>query len=178
MSHLWQDTVLLFQNINPLAAIFLLAGVGLLIFEIFTPGFHAPGLTGLLLVVLGMVLGAKSLFDAVLLLAIILVLLIIAFIAAVLSASRGRLYRSPLVLKAQQSRTEGYLSADDMRYLIGRQGQASSMLRPAGTGEFDGVRLDVVADGQVVERGRPIEITAVEGRRIVVREVRAELKDI
>ena len=178
MNHLWQDTMLLLSTINPLAAICLLLGVGLLIFEIFTPGLHAPGLVGLVLVIIGMVLGAHSLFQAVLLLVIILVLLTAAFILAMHSAARGRLYRSPLILKAQQSRSEGYLSAEDMRYLIGRRGIAGTMLRPAGTGDFDGVRLDVVAEGQVVERGQPIEIIAVEGRRIVVRAKRAETENI
>ena len=43
------------------------------------------------------------------------------------------------------------------------------MLRPAGIGDFDGVRLNVVTEGGFIEQGTRIEIVRVEGGRIVVR---------
>jgi membrane-bound ClpP family serine protease len=42
------------------------------------------------------------------------------------------------------------------------------MLRPAGIGQFDGVRLDVVTKGAYIEEEADIKITEVVGRRIVV----------
>ena len=44
-------------------------------------------------------------------------------------------------------------------------------LRPAGIAEFDGVKLNVVSDGDFVAAQRPIRVERVEGNRIVVREI-------
>ena len=176
MSHIWYDFGVFFAGIGWPAAVCLFLGMGLLIFEMFTPGFHAPGLAGIVLVILGIVLVAsKSLEQALILLLAILVILGAVFILALHSASKGRLYRSPLVLKTEQKSTDGYLSVSDMKYLVGRRGVAATMLRPAGTGDFDGVRLDVVTESEFMAKGTPIEITAVQGRRIVVRSATSSL---
>jgi membrane-bound serine protease (ClpP class) len=53
--------------------------------------------------------------------------------------------------------------------LMGRYGTALSDLRPAGTADLEGERVDVVADGEFITRGTQLEVVRVEGRRIVVR---------
>lgn len=58
----------------------------------------------------------------------------------------------------------------DLRWL-GRQGRASSVLRPAGIAEIDGERVDVVSDGELIEPGTRIEVMHVDGNRIVVRRL-------
>lgn len=60
----------------------------------------------------------------------------------------------------------------DLRWL-GKQGLAASPLRPAGFAEIEGERVDVVADGVLIEAGERIEVVRVDGNRIVVRRVRA-----
>lgn len=55
--------------------------------------------------------------------------------------------------------------------LIGREGIAQTVLRPSGIGQIDGKRLDVVAESDMIERGSPIRVVAVEGNRIVVRKI-------
>jgi len=54
---------------------------------------------------------------------------------------------------------------------VGQEGVALTVLRPAGTGEFAGRRLDIVTDGDFIERGTKIKIIRTEGRRIVVEPV-------
>lgn len=169
----WQDAANILLGINPWFLVLLVIGLGLLIFEIFTPGFHIPGAVGIVLIILAVALTAHTLTQAVMLIALVVVILSVAFILALRSASRGRLYRSPLVLKDQQKKAHGYLSVDDMHYLIGKTGMAGSLLRPAGVGEFDGVRLDVVTESEYIQKDTPIEIIAVHGRRIVVRAVKS-----
>ena len=100
---------------------------------------------------------------------VILVILTVAFIIVLLSATKGALSRSPLVNKQRFSREEGYLSVQDMDYFAGHHGVATTVLRPTGTGDFDGVKLDVVTEGEFIERGTEITVVRVEGRRIVVR---------
>jgi membrane-bound serine protease (ClpP class) len=74
-----------------------------------------------------------------------------------------------LVLDAGIPANLGYVSAPehDSR-LLGRTGTALSPLRPAGIATIDGVRVDVVSDGGFIDAGTPIEVTRVEGNRVVV----------
>jgi membrane-bound serine protease (ClpP class) len=53
--------------------------------------------------------------------------------------------------------------------LLGRYGTALSDLRPAGTADLEGERVDVVSDGEFITRGSLLEVIRVEGRRIVVK---------
>ncbi|MBL8694284.1 MAG: hypothetical protein JNJ88_09330 [Planctomycetes bacterium] len=57
----------------------------------------------------------------------------------------------------------------ETRDLLGRSGRAMSVLRPAGVAEVDGRRIDCVADGELLEPGTPIVVTALDGNRVVVR---------
>ena len=57
--------------------------------------------------------------------------------------------------------------------LLERTGTALTPLRPAGTAVIDGKRVDVVTEGQMIERGTPVRVIAVEGLRVVVREFNA-----
>ena len=57
--------------------------------------------------------------------------------------------------------------------LLERTGEALTPLRPAGTAVIDGKRVDVVTEGQMIERGTPVRVIAVEGLRVVVREFSA-----
>jgi membrane-bound serine protease (ClpP class) len=54
--------------------------------------------------------------------------------------------------------------------LLEKTGTALTPLRPAGTAVIDGKRVDVVTEGQMIERGTPVRVIAVEGMRVVVRE--------
>jgi len=58
--------------------------------------------------------------------------------------------------------------------LIGRRGTAVTPLRPAGTAMFDGQRIDVVTEATFTPQGAAIEVTGVEGNRVIVRQVAAE----
>lgn len=56
----------------------------------------------------------------------------------------------------------GSAPESDIRWL-GRQGRASSVLRPAGIAEINGKRVDVVSDGELIEPGTRIEVIQVDG---------------
>ncbi|WML34888.1 NfeD family protein [Clostridium sp. OS1-26] len=49
-------------------------------------------------------------------------------------------------------------------------GTTLTILRPAGIADVNGIKLDVVSEGEFISKDRKIEIIKVEGRRIVVRE--------
>ena len=152
------------------SAVCVLLGMILIIVEVFLPGFGLPGIGGIVLVGAGVVMVGMH-FGS--LTAVGTLLVIIAVLAVLVSwvlrqASRGGGKRSDLFL---QERDDLRTQQEDMKVLVGKSGTTTSVLRPAGIGDFDGVRLNVVTEGGFIEKDMPLEIVRVDGSRIVVRPV-------
>lgn len=148
-------------------------GLGLLIVEVFMPGFGLPGISGIALEIVSIVLtylrhGGLAALGMTL---IILACVAVAISLALRSANKGRLSKSPVILTETESTAEGYVASKDMEVFLGREGRTKTVLRPSGMAEFDGVKLDVVADGEYIPKDVPVRVDHVEGARIVVRRV-------
>ena len=76
-----------------------------------------------------------------------------------------------LVLTDAISTEDGYVASESRLELIGKKLQAYTDLRPAGVAVFGDEKLDVVTDGDFIEKGNEIEIIRVEGMRIVVKKI-------
>lgn len=55
------------------------------------------------------------------------------------------------------------------QHLVGKQGVATTPLIPSGKARFEGQLVDVTAEGEVIERGQEVVVTAVHGNRVVVK---------
>jgi membrane-bound serine protease (ClpP class) len=53
---------------------------------------------------------------------------------------------------------------------VGQIGEALSLLRPAGKARFGDAVVDVVAEGEFIDKGMKIKIIEIHGNRVVVRE--------
>ena len=159
------------EGIETIQAVLFILGLLLLIVEAFMPGFGIAGITGLVLLVAGIIMTARTVFEAFVM--VMILLLIVALLAFVIlrSAKKGTLSRK-LILWSAAKHENGFSASADTTSLTGREGVAVTILRPAGTGEFDGQRLDVVSEGAFIERGAQIKIIRTEGRRIVVEPVK------
>lgn len=145
----------------------LLLGAGLIIVEVFLPGFGLPGISGIVLVGVGTILAGMH-FGA--LVAVGILLVIIAVLAVLISwvlrsAASGSMSASELFLHEK----DAIGAQTDMQAFVGKRGRTMSVLRPAGISDFDGVRLNVVTEGGFIDNGTDVEIIRVEGSRIVVR---------
>ena len=67
----------------------------------------------------------------------------------------------------------GYTGAQ-MQYkdLVGQEGVALTALRPAGMARFGEKKVDVVSEGEVIDRDSRVRVVEVKGNRVVVRAVR------
>lgn len=152
------------------ALVMLIVGYVLLVVEMYVPGFGLPGVSGIILMTIGVIAMQPTPLQALILVLVCVLLLGVAFSVAMHSISRGRLSRSRLVLnEALGEKKEN--PEEEMRYFIGKTGTTHTALRPAGIAEFDGVKLNVVSDGDFVGAQRAIRVERVEGNRIVVREI-------
>lgn len=155
-------------------------GVVLLLAEVFViPGFGVAGVGGLILVVgslfaalvgnVGLAFpSSEAMASAVATLAVTLVLLV------VLGFSLGRYLPkserfSRLVLAPELSSVSGYVSADTTDRLSGRRGVTLTPLRPSGSADIDGERIDVIASSEFIPAGTPVEVVRVRGSRVEVR---------
>jgi membrane-bound serine protease (ClpP class) len=154
-------------------------GVLLLALEVFViPGVTVAGIGGVVALVagLGMTLVGAGATVSVILTALgrvaISILLAMAGALAFVRVLPRLPFGRRLVLEAGMPADRGYVSAPESdRQWLGRSGTALSPLRPAGIAEFDGARVDVVSDGGFIDAGSAIEVTRVEGNRIVVRRL-------
>lgn len=150
----------------------LVVGIGLLILEVFLPGFGLPGISGVVLMIASVALVWIN-YGAVAGLVVAvgaLALAGLAITASLRSASKGKLSNSALVLP--ELGMDGMDASAEMNELIGKTGVTDSVLRPAGIVEFDGVRLNVVSEGGYIEKGAAVRVEKIEGNRIVVRKLK------
>lgn len=154
-----------------------IAGLILIATEIFIiPGFGIAGISGILLVVASLFLslvGGRPFLDfdiismAIIQLAgaitgaFILILLLAKFLPKSTVFNR-------LVLSTATAADRGYVSNPDFKSLLGMEGIALTTLRPAGTAEIDGQKVDVVADSEYIKNGTKIKVIKTEGMRVVV----------
>ena len=59
----------------------------------------------------------------------------------------------------------------DFTNLVGTRGTTTTQLTPGGKARFGDVLVDVMADGEVIDRGAAIEVVEVRGSRVLVKEV-------
>ena len=155
------------EGIETLQAVLFIIGLLLLIAEMFMPGFGIAGGTGLVMLIIGIILTAGSPFEAMVMVIILLVLVAAVLLVILRSAKKGKLAKK-LILWSAAKHEEGFSTSADTSAWAGKEGIALTVLRPAGTGEFDGQRLDVVSEGSFIKKGTKIIIVQAEGRRIVV----------
>ena len=139
-------------------------------FEIFYPGFGFFGISGLILLVLGIVFTAKTFLDAIIMIIILLIVLVAALFIFVKFASKGRITRR-IILPDKLDSKSGFDSTKNQKELIGMEGISLSILRPSGTAQFNDGKYDVVSQGEFIAKGTNIKIIDVEGRRIIVGKI-------
>ena len=153
--------------LNFLWLILLIIGFVLAVVEMYVPGFGFPGIAGGVCLLGGIALYAKDDIVAWLVMTVIVVSLLgIALSISIRSATKGRISRSKLVLNEV---SVSDVTENDLSYYVGKTGRAATVLRPAGMGEFDGVKLNVQSDGEFIAEGDALIVARVEGNRIFVR---------
>jgi membrane-bound serine protease (ClpP class) len=157
-------------------------GLALLVVEFFViPGTSVAGFAGVLALVagLGMTLVGAGASASMIVTALgrvaLSLLLALAGALALLRVLPALPFGRRLILQTGMGAEAGYVSTPEAdRQWLGRRGTAVSPLRPAGIADIDNARVDVVSDGEFVDAGSPIQVTRVDGNRIVVRRVHTE----
>lgn len=142
----------------------LVLGLILLFAEVaIVPGFGVAGILGVLALgagavaawtELGPVWGGVTAFAS-----------LIAAVVMLIWLPRSRAGRK-MVLEHSQAEAA---SQEDRTGLVGRRGVTVTPLRPIGRVRFGSDEVDVITEGEYIDSNQEVEVTIVEGARVVVR---------
>ena len=161
----------LFTEMNAWAIALFALGVIFCAIEMCTPGVGFFGISGIVLVVAGIVVRMVCGGDVYMLLYMVLfaiVLFVVMFVVASLLIRKSKLGKTAIFdvgTAVPEDKTEG---TRDYSYLMGHTGKATSLLRPGGKAVIDGESVDVVARDGFIESDSDVTVVLVGGQRIVV----------
>jgi membrane-bound serine protease (ClpP class) len=149
-------------------------GIVLMLVEAFMPGFGVFGVSGLISTIIAIILAAVSIKTGMLMLVISLVLAVVfSYFSFRFFEKRGALRH--IILSEEERADLGYVAPLNQKDLLDQKGVALTALRPSGAALIDGRRIDVVSDGAYIAQGAALVVERVEGVRVIVRQVEAEL---
>ncbi|MDE7007339.1 MAG: serine protease [Lachnospiraceae bacterium] len=148
--------------------ILLIAGFVLAGIEMVVPGFGAPGICGIICLVAGVFLTADSVEAGIFITVVVIVILGI-LMTVIMGFLSQKKFRSPIVLD-EDLKAGVPINSSDLEYLIRKEGKASTDLKPAGKGNFEGIELDIFSEGPYIKKGTSIVISRINENRLMVKE--------
>jgi len=177
---LFFGTSYILQLASVIEILMFIIGVALILLEIFViPGFGIAGVSGIILVFASLffsLIGGDPFLDfemvsnAIIQLSVSLVAAVILIIILA-KFLPGTTIFNKFILAVEEKKDAGFVSHSTTDELVGKEGVAITTLRPAGTAKIDGNRVDVVSESEYIEKGQKIKVIAVEGIRVVVKEI-------
>lgn len=153
---------------NVLPILMMVLGFGLLVLEIFLPGFGVAGISGAVLLIAGIVFTAESLIQGLIISLVAAVLLGVAFTFAMRAGANGKILNKKLVLNAVATKP---VKENPLDYYIGREGRAVTPLNPVGSCEIEGARISVLSDEGFIEAEAAVTVVRVEGKQMYVKRI-------
>lgn len=156
------------NTVMVIGIILLIAGFILVGIEMVVPGFGVPGISGIICLVAGVFLTADTIEEGIFITVVVIVILgiLMTIIMGFLSQKK---FRSPIVLD-EDLKAGAPINSSDLDYLLQKEGRATTDLKPAGKGDFEGIELDIFSEGPYIKKGSPIVISRINENRLMVKE--------
>ena len=156
------------NTVMVIGIILLIAGFVLVGVEMVVPGFGLPGIAGIICLIAGVLLTADSVETGIFITVVVIVILgiLMTIIMGFLSQKK---FKSPIILD-EDLKAGAPINSSDLNYLLQKEGTASTDLKPAGKGDFEGIELDIFSEGPYIKKGSPIVISRISQNRLMVRE--------
>ena len=155
------------ETMEIIGILLLIAGFVLVGVEMAMPGFGAPGLSGIVCLIAGIICNADSFEQGLTITIIVVVVLAVMLTISMLVLKK---VTPPIVLEESLRPEKEHLSSQDLNYLVGREGVASTDLRPSGKCKIDGVEFDVLTEGSYIVKGTCVVIRNIRRNTIIVTE--------
>lgn len=154
--------------------ILLLIGASLILVEAFIPGFGVFGISGIIILILGIIFVSPSIYYAIAIISIIFAVL--AIIVALISKKipKGSLYRT-LFLRTNLTDEEGFLSSKENNNHIGEIMTVDTFLRPSGKVKKEDSVYDAISEGEFIEKGEKVKVVGNKGYILLVKRADNQL---
>lgn len=152
-----------------IVVLLIVIGVGLIAVDFYLPGF-VLGSVGVVLMLLALLVckAAYGLTAALVLLPVELVVGVGMAYVAIKYVPQTRAGKKLILGHTQEGmRAQTQRGAE----LVGREGVAQTVLRPAGMAVVDGKRLDVKAESGMIAAGSAVRVVAVQDNNVIVRKI-------
>ncbi|MFL6517368.1 MAG: NfeD family protein [Bacillus sp. (in: firmicutes)] len=146
------------------------AGLLLIFLEFFLPG-AVSGTLGVAALILSLFLAGEDAIQIGVSILIAIFLSVLVFFIMIKIFGKRLVLFNKMVLSDSARKEDGYVSNINRTDLLGKEGIALTILRPAGTMIINNERIDVVSEGGFIEQNAIVKVIKVEGARIVVREL-------
>ena len=157
-------------ELNIFILLLFIGAIILIVLEMFVPG-GILGIVGII-TLLGAIIFINEETKNIAFIMIISAFLSIAlYIINTKVLGRRLLFLNRFILNDAITTEDGYVAKQSELHLIGEVLEAYTDLRPAGTAVLNNSKLDVVTEGDFIEKGQKIEVIRVEGMRVVVRKL-------
>lgn len=148
-------------------AVFIL-GIVLLLAEMFVSGFGFLGAAGLVFVAFSIVLSAETAAQGLATLGWSLLIAIALIAGSFPLLKRSTLWKR-LVLDTTEAKDKGYVGPPDVSIYIGQTGFAVTPLRPSGTVELDGLRVDALTEGSYIAAETQVTVIGISSGSVIVK---------
>jgi membrane-bound ClpP family serine protease len=156
------------------AIVILIIGLALLVAEVFIPSGGVLGILSTTALVGAVILAfSQGARLGTVFLIVVVVALPTTFTVAMHFWPRTPMGRAMSLERPNQQDVGRNPAADWLRELVGQVGRTVTPLRPSGITDFDGRRVDTIAETFLIEPDTRVRVVAVQGNRVVVRQVEA-----
>jgi len=147
-------------------------GLILILVEIFIPSMGLIGSAAAISIVIGGILAFNydpgGVFIGYIITAVVLIPLSIFTAFKVLP--KTALGKAMMLTGSSFNGSDAMAAEEGLEELLGFAGKTMTDLRPAGIVLFDDRRVDVVTQGEMLDKGITVKVIKVEGNRVVVEE--------
>ncbi|MCL2839431.1 MAG: hypothetical protein FWE05_01545 [Defluviitaleaceae bacterium] len=146
--------------------VLLVIGILSLLLELLMPGFDGfiSGAIGVLSLVASAVLAVIFVDGGWLFVGVNLIVLFGA-LAIMFTVIRRKQTHGKIILNDALAED---LPSIDIKSLLGKEGKTVTLLRPFGEVDFDGVRVEVSSNGNMIERGARVKVIETQGNKVIV----------
>jgi len=157
---------------NWFALLVFVIGVVLLIAEIFfIPGTGIAFVLSVICLGAGVILSFDNINTGIWVFAIALMVTTIITYFSFKYIMKTSFWKERIVLNPEYKDEKGYKAGTrDYTEFMGKVGLTLTPLRPVGRAQFDEEKIEVVSEGEFVEKDVKVEVIQIEGNRVVVRE--------
>lgn len=152
------------------AILIFLLGIFCVAIELVVPGFGIPGISGMVLLGMGLVMSFGNWIFALFSFAVALVLSF-AIARYLIRSKKTSHFVDKTMLKAAFTHEKGFVSRDDPRYQVGDMGVALTDLHPSGFVKFGEEKTEVSSLNAFINRGERVKIIKIDGYNIFVSKI-------